>query len=62
MSLSNEGIAFKQRAFEILAHETHFYNVLDLNLSLNSVFGLFHLMMNLMTRALLVFVGVGASG
>jgi len=42
MSLSNERIAYKQRAFEILAHETHFYNVLDLTLSLNSIFGLFH--------------------
>ena len=53
MNFTNEGIAYKPRAFEILAHETHFGNVLDLILSLNSVFEpfhcFFHFVMNLMT-------------
>ena len=66
MNFTNEGIAYKPRAFEILAHETHFYNVLDLTLSLNSDFGLFHCFFSLCDEfndlSLLVFVGVGAFG
>jgi len=27
MIFPNEGISYKQRAFDILAHETHFHNV-----------------------------------
>ena len=64
MSLSHEGITYKQRAFEILAYETHFYNVLDFTLSLNSVFGQFSLLFSLCDEfndmSLLVFAGVGA--
>lgn len=42
MNFSYKGIAYKQRAYEILAHETHFYNVFNMDLFLHSVFGIFH--------------------